>query len=378
MTLKYLRRRFSWTEHRTLGFFAPLALAIGCGGSDAEDDMTKPGPGAPTSMPTAPSEPPSEPTEPPTEPPAEPGTEPNSPFKTLDAAANAPESFSQPRAGTPLPDGSIAFVATLETASAEELETSGERGAVFRVSDDASAPELLYAGEQLSEPLDIDVSLDGKTLFVADPSAGPDGEGALLALSTEGGEPELLAVGFAPRSVTVGPDDRVYFSGTDPESGEAGVFLASGSGADAVFAGAPLVDPSGIAVFENGALLVADTRSFDAVGEDHAGAGEASIVRVEDGEASVFASGFATGYPAGIALTLDEKTLIISGESPDRSDSVYVVDVTHPDREPTLVQADFSKYQDASAGLKRAHDSNTFVWSSLAADGGTVFRITTH
>src|SRR5688500_5044735 len=222
MTLKYLRRRFSWTEHRTLALLAPLALAIGCGGNDAKDDMTPAGPPAPTSMPT---EPPNEPNEPPTEPPAGPLM----PFKTLDAAANAPESFSQPRAGTPLPDGSIAFVATLETASAEDLETSGERGAVFRVSGDASAPELLYAGEQLSERLDIDVSLDGKTLFVADPSAGPEGDGALLALSTEGGEPELVAVGFAPRSVTVGPDDRVYFAGTDPASGEAGVFLASGS-----------------------------------------------------------------------------------------------------------------------------------------------------
>src|SRR5688500_18201345 len=129
MTLKYLRRRFSWTEHRTLGFFAPLALAIGCGGSDAKDDMTKAGPGAPTSVPTEPSEPPGEPTEPP----AEPGTGPLAPFKTLDAAANAPESFSQPRAGTPLPDGSIALVATLETASGKDLEPSGDRGAVFRV-----------------------------------------------------------------------------------------------------------------------------------------------------------------------------------------------------------------------------------------------------
>lgn len=374
MTLKYLRRRFSWTEHRTLGFFAPLVLAIGCGGNDAKDDMTKAGPAAPTSMPTEPSEPPDEPAQPPAEPPAEPGS---GPFKTLDTAANAPDSFSQPRAGAPLPDGRIAFVATLETASADDLEASGERGAVFLVNDDASAPELLYAGELLSEPLDIDVSLDGKTLFVADPSAGEEGGGAVLVLSTDGGEPELSAVGFSPRSVTVGPDDRLYFAGTDPESGDDGVFVVNGSGAEAVFVGAPLVDPSGIAVFEDGALLVADTRSFDAVGEDHAGAGEASIVRIEDGEASVFASGFATGYPAGIALTLDEKTLIVSGESADRSDSVFLVDVAHPEREPTLVQADFSEYQDASAGLKRAHDSNTFVWASLAADGGSVFRITT-
>ena len=42
-----------------------------------------------------------------TEPPA-------GPFRSREVAANAPSSFTQPRAGVPLEDGSVAFIATLE------------------------------------------------------------------------------------------------------------------------------------------------------------------------------------------------------------------------------------------------------------------------
>jgi len=38
------------------------------------------------------------------------------------------------------------------------------------------------------------------------------------------------------------------------------------------------------------------------------------------------------------------------------------------------VTAAFSAFQDSSAGLKRAHAENTFIWASLSAGGGTVFR----
>jgi hypothetical protein len=104
-------------------------------------------------------------------------------------------------------------------------------------------------------------------------------------------------------------------------------------------------------------------------------ASEAGVVLIDGGQASVFATGFATGFPAGIALTLDESTLIVSGQGPDRSDTVYLVAVAAPRETPTAVQDVFSEGRDSSAGLKRAHDSNTFIWSSLSFNGGTVFRI---
>jgi hypothetical protein len=299
------------------------------------------------------------------------------PFKSLESAANAPGFFTQTRAGVPLPDGGIAFLATLEAVSEEERTYAGPRVGVFLQPSQGGAPTLLYAGDKLVNPFDIDASLDGKTLYIADLAGGAEGRGAIFSLAATGGEPTEVVSGGAPRGVTVADDDRVYFSGIDEMSGESGVFLIAGGSVERVFAGAPLVDPSGIAVMKDGAVLVSDTRLFDgaADGTGKSIASEAGIVLIKDGQASVFATGFVTGYPAGIALTMDEKSLIISGQGPDRSDTVYIVDVANPQAPPTVVTAEFSAFQDSSGGLKRAHGENTFIWASLAANRGTIYRI---
>jgi DNA-binding beta-propeller fold protein YncE len=301
---------------------------------------------------------------------------PSSPFKSLETAANAPAIFSQSRAGVPLPGGAVAFIASLETLSDEERAASGARIGIWLQADKMSAPTVLYAGDKIVNPFDIDASFDGKTLYVADVAGGAEGRGAILSLSTGGGEPTELVSGFGPRGITVASDDRIYFTGIDEETGDAGLFLLAANSASKVFAGAPFVDPSGIAVRKDGSVLVADTRLSDGTSSAATALSkEAGIVLVKDGQASIFATGFSTGYPAGIALTTDEKALIISGQGPERSDTVYIVDVANPAAPPTVVTDKFSAYQDSSAGLKRAHDSNTFIWASLAANGGTVYRI---
>jgi len=299
------------------------------------------------------------------------------PFRSLSVAANAPSSFTQPRAGVPLADGSVAFIATLEGLSETENSESGERIGVLLQPKDGSVVKVLYSGDQLVNPFDIDVSLDEKTLYIADPAAGADGEGALVTLPITGGEPTLALTGQRPRSVTVGPDGAVYFSGISAETAEPGVFLLSGESASALLVGAPLVDPSGIAVKANGDVFVADTRLFDAESDGTTAPlnSEAGVVLIHEGAASIFATGFATGYPAGIALTQDEKSLIVSGEGPDRSDTVYILDTSNPKAPATVVTDSFSAFQDSSAGLKRSHQGNTFIWASLAANGGTIYRI---
>jgi DNA-binding beta-propeller fold protein YncE len=122
---------------------------------------------------------------------------------------------------------------------------------------------------------------------------------------------------------------------------------------------------------------VADTRLFDGANEDANEPinSEAGIILIRSGEASIFATGFATGYPAGVALTADDKNLIVSGEGPDRSDTVYILDTANPKAPATVVTDSFSAFQDSSAGLKRSHQGNTFIWASLAANGGTIYRI---
>jgi DNA-binding beta-propeller fold protein YncE len=332
----------------------PLALAAalvaGCGGSDDGEPVTPPPPKGPFQ------------------------------FQSMAPAANAPAAFTQPRGGVPLPDGSVALLATLEGLPEEQTGRDGERVGVLLQPPAGGAPSVLYAGDAMVSPFDIDASLDGKTLYVADPAAGAESGGAILELLVAGGSaPTELASGYRPRSVTVAADGSMYFSGIDPMTGQPGVFHLMNGATTTVFAGAPLVDPSGIALTKDGTVFVADTRLFDASGAMSAPLGsEAGIVRVKDGAASVFATGFATGYPAGIALSMDEANLIISGEGPDRSDTVYVIAVADPTAPPLVVRDEFSKFQDSSAGLKRAHDSNTFIWASLSANGGTVYRITSN
>lgn len=294
------------------------------------------------------------------------------PFKSLEAVANAPQAFSAPRAGVPLSDGSVAFIATLEGPPSDEISESGKRIGVLLQPPGKGEVSTLYSGDLLVSPLDIALSVDETTLYIADPAAGEDGLGALLTLDVSGGEPSVVLAGSRPRAVTISDAGDVYFTGSSDDRNEPGVFLLSGSSARAVFTGAPLVDPSGIAVQKDGTLLVADTRLFD--GESSL-TSEAGIVRISEGRASIWASGFATGYPAGIALTLDEKTLVVSGEGPDRSDTVYLVDTNAPTSPPGVVTASFSAFQDSSAGLKRARSTNTFIWASLAEGGGTVYRI---
>jgi hypothetical protein len=291
--------------------------------------------------------------------------DPEGPFKSLEVAANAPDTFSNPRAGAPLADGRVAFIATDTASGAMGLFVTSSKGT-----------SLLYKGAALVAGNDLDTSLDYDAVLVADPGVvtkddnGYDVVGAISRFSLNGGEPEQLALGYAPVAVTVGAGG-VYFSGRDPQSGERGVFKLSGRSASPVHTGAPLVDPSGIALLSDGGVLVADT----SLHESTSIIGEAGVVLLKDGAATVFATGFTSGYPAGLATTVDEKALIVSGESMDRSDTVYIFNMENPAAAPTVVTAEFSEMQDSSAGLHRLREENTYVWASGSRKGGTLYRI---
>ncbi|HTV22308.1 MAG TPA: hypothetical protein VMG12_26655 [Polyangiaceae bacterium] len=294
-------------------------------------------------------------------------------LSTATSISNDARIFTLPRAAVAVGQ-QLAFVATDELIGARDREEVGARSAIFLQRDDGRTPRALFTSADLVSPIDIDVSLDLRTLFVADFAGGKGGLGAIVVAPVQGGSVSFAAEGFSPRSVTVGPEGEVFFSGIDPASGQPGVFVLEGGNVRSLFVGAPLVDPSGIAVFADGRVLVADSRAFDAAGDPLAN--EASIVLIEDGQASRFASGFATGFPAGIALSRDEATLLVSSESADRHDTLLLIDVADPAAAPSAVTASFSELQDAAGGLKRAHDKDEFSFVSLAANGGgTVFRI---
>jgi len=287
--------------------------------------------------------------------------------------ANDVSTFSLPRAAVAVGD-QLAFIATDERVDARDREEAGARSGIFLQRNDGERARRLFAVADLVSPIDIDVSLDLRTLYVADFAGGKSGLGAIAIAPVLGGSISFAAEGFSPRGVSVGPQGEVFFSGIDPSSGQPGVFVLEDGSVRLLFAGAPLVDPSGIAVFADGRVLVADTRAFDAAGAPLAN--EASILLIQDGQASPFASGFAAGFPAGIALSEDEATLLVSAESADRHDTLLLFDASDPRATPRAVTASFSALQNSAGGLKRAHGKNEFSFVSVAANGGgTVFRI---
>lgn len=258
---------------------------------------------------------------------------------------------------------------------------SGDEGpGVYSVSANGGAVTKVFAGDPLAAPLGISITNDDKTLLVADPGAeeNPDDPktplGAIFAIPAGGGAPSVVSgsSGTMPRGLDIGDDggeETIFFTGVDG-TGKVGVFkMPVGGGAPkAIAVGAPFVDPSGIAVGKT-ATFVTDTVS--------SATKQGTVLRVANGEATVFLPEIGAGYPTGVALSADEKTLYVSGIDPDTgTDVVLVVDVATKTVTP-YNGGDVGKNRDA-AGLHRARKSDVFSWADLSAGGGLggVYKVT--
>jgi hypothetical protein len=279
------------------------------------------------------------------------------PFKSMTVSANDSSQVVATQAGVPLGDGVVAFLASDATTLAP---------GVFRAEGNEIAP--VHVGDFVS-PFDIDVAGDG-SVVVADSSFGLEAGGALLGVSLESGELTTLgADGYHPVSVTVGREgahaDSIYFSGRNPETGDPGVFRLTADGSlESLYEGEPLVEPSGIALLEDGGVIVGET-SLN-------GGTEAALYVIEAGTASVLVRGLRSSWPFGIALTPDEAAVIVSAQDPHSyNDSVYTVPVAGG--APTKA-AEFAEEM-SSGGLKQGRDAGIYAWASTSKDGGTVFTV---
>jgi hypothetical protein len=91
-------------------------------------------------------------------------------------------------------------------------------------------------------------------------------------------------------------------------------------------------------------------------------------------EVETVIDGIGAGPGAGIAVTVDAGTLLVSGLDPEsRRDRVYVLDTNS--RKLAQIVEPFDSFSRA-AGLHRAHNANVFAWAdSEANDSGTVYRV---
>jgi catechol 2,3-dioxygenase-like lactoylglutathione lyase family enzyme len=298
---------------------------------------------------------PDEPRSPDTEPPK---TEsPSAPTPEIRVAAND-AMIRGPLDATPSPDGKRVFYTAVSHATGEP------QPGVFGVAASGGEVQMIALGEPFVAPASISISLDGSTLFVADPAAG-----AIFRLPADGGTPSVLSGtgGYAPAGLVVAKVDTeyVYFTGRNPAQTEAGLFrvASEGGNVDTVASGAPFQDPAGVAIDSRGDAYVIET------GPDNA---SAQVVRVRKGVATTFVDGIGVGFPAGVTLTHDDATLLVSGLDPQtRRDVVYFVDTASAEiAHLTDTVGAFAE----PAGLHRAHDADVFAWAdSEAREYGTVF-----
>jgi DNA-binding beta-propeller fold protein YncE len=131
--------------------------------------------------------------------------------------------------------------------------------------------------------------------------------------------------------------------------------------------GAPFIDPSGVAVGKDQTFVTDSSEE---------GTSLSSVIVVKDGKAETYLSSIKVGYPAGVALSLDEQTLYISGIDPDTGyDTVYVVEVATKSVQKFAKDGIETKVD--ALGLHRARNADVFSWSGAnGTKDGTVFKIT--
>lgn len=292
----------------------------------------------------------------------------NGSIKDLTPSATAGTTFKLPLDAALSPDGKTAYFIALNDVG---------DATVFKANaPSTAAPTVVHTGAPLSAPFGIDVSSNGMTLVVSDTGVEDTttgDRGVLFTLPAAGGAPTAVmgTAGYQPKGLVVvveGTTDHLYFTGKDKTDGAPGVFkvpLAGGT-VTTVAKGGPFVDPSGLAVTAAGVAYAADTSG--------SAPNVASIIKVAGGTPTTLLADIKVGYPAGVALSQDEKFLLVSAlDAATGTDIVIRYDLTANTRENVSSGIDMFT---ESAGLKRARNVDTFIWADSAANnGGTVFVI---
>jgi sugar lactone lactonase YvrE len=287
----------------------------------------------------------------------------------------------------PIADARTALDATPDPAGNTiyfiAIDPTTKAAGVYKAPSDGSAmtPVVVASGAPFATPFGIATSTDGMQLYIADPGAtdtvSKQDLGVIFSLPVGGGTPTILSGSelFGPRSLEVaveGGKDVLYYTGRDKTTGVAGVFKipASGGASTAVTAtGVTFVDPSGIAIASDGTVYVADTTA--------SASRTANIVKIDkNGTATTLLSNLQVGYPCGVAVSKDDKTLLISAlDSAKGTDVLLQVDIATA-MQGMSISMGIDTFTE-SAGLHRAKGSDMYAWadSSAGASNGRVFVV---
>lgn len=196
-----------------------------------------------------------------------------------------------------------------------------------------------------------------EALFIADP--GADG---VFRLPFAGGALTLVegTAGYQP--VALDGTDGITFAGTDPSTGEVGVFRVSADGGTPSLLGSGFEGAlSGVVVAEDGAIYAT-------------GDGDGLVYALSGAELTVLAEDVELGSPAGIALSPDKGEVMVSSLDGNGRSQVLLID---PESQETAVFNKEINQNTSSGGLHRALGApKVFAWADSAGDNqGKVYRI---
>lgn len=278
-------------------------------------------------------------------------------------AVGGPGAISQPLDAAPSPDGNAIFVAGVGPNGAGIFSLPAGGGTVSTVTD----------GAPFVRPSAVAVSSDGTQVYAADQRVGPlEKQGAILTAPVTTTVSQLATVlpgtqGWSPRGLDVvrrGAGAVVYFTGTDPTRGSAGVFSvpAAGGTVTTIAEGPPLTSLDSVVVTAQGVVYVTDRG---------AAPGQGQVFRVSGGTVTPILSNLRMGAPAGISLIHGDATLLVSTlDAKTSADQLTYVDLaTGKTAVGTKV---IGANSNSAGGLHRASNAPVLAWVDT---GGQVYRL---
>jgi len=263
--------------------------------------------------------------------------------------------FESPTDAVASPDGRTFYFAAWDMDKQPTL---------FQVSSEPdSTPRPLAAGDPLEAPLGLVMACDGKTLYVADMGADA---GSIQSTPTDGGAltafPDTGIV--RPGGLAMGPDCKTLYVTGKTGDGKPALFSVSvdGGSATTVYAGDPLVSPTGLHVDKQGVAWVMDHLAHGDNGE-----GVLFAIPSDGSSATEVVSDLRMGTPGGVSLTAGGGTAVMPTVDASGHGQLTAVNIKSGERTdiPAAMITD-------PAGLRTARKAGVFA--VVDSEAGAIFR----
>jgi DNA-binding beta-propeller fold protein YncE len=260
--------------------------------------------------------------------------------------------FTSPSDAVASPDGRTLYFAAYDDAREPALwKTAAAAG---------STADKLATGDPLAAPIGLVLSCDGATLYIADLGSG------LLEMPASGGTPTVRTPEnvVRPGGLAMGPDCKTIFATARTADGLPALFAITPGelAARIVWAGPPLVSPTGLHVDDQGVAWVMDHLAAGANGE-----GVLFAIPSDGSTADEVVSDLRMGTPGGVSLTAGGGTAVMPTLDRDGKAQLTSVDIASGDMQQLAVPDMIDP-----AGLRTAR--NAGVFAIVDSEGGAIYR----